>query len=79
MLPIAPIEILSSAIGYQFNDAGVVEIQIQIACEEQDTDMLLAPIDLSFNLEVGGYTQLGGGLVFANNEQFYEDINTNKG
>ena len=77
MQTMQPIEILSSAIGYQFNDAGVVQVEIIIGCED-NYDNLLDPIILSFYLAVGGYTQLGGGLVTSNNGEYYLDVMTNR-
>jgi hypothetical protein len=77
MQPIEPISLATNVIGYQFNDAGVVQIEIIIACED-NYDNLLDPIILSFYLAVGGYTELGGGLVTSNDEEYYADIDTNK-
>ena len=78
MQTMQPIELLSSAIGYKFNDAGVVQIEIIIACED-NYDNLLDPIILSFYLAVGGYTQLGGNVITSNDEEYFLDVDTNKG
>ena len=62
MQPIAPITYNSNIIGYQFTDVGIVFVEIIIACESNYGE-LLDPIQLSFYLDVGNYTNSGGSGV----------------
>tara|TARA_R110002012_G_scaffold308828_2_gene515498 strand:+ start:755 stop:1519 length:765 start_codon:yes stop_codon:yes gene_type:complete len=79
MQPIAPIQLNTDVIGYQFTDIGVVFVEIIIACEDNYGE-LLDPIQLSFFLDVGNYTNLGGGFVLqdAIPDEAIELSNTNK-
>ena len=80
MQPIAPIESNTNVIGYQFTDVGVVFVEIIIGCEGY-YDELLDPILLSFYLDVGNYTNMGGGFVVPNDNASIDaielELNTN--
>ena len=49
----------SNLIGYQFNDIGIANVEVIIACIDQ-YDNLLEPVSVSFNINVGNFLELGG-------------------
>ena len=79
MQPIAPITYNSDIIGYQFTDIGVVFVEIIIACEGYYGEQEDA-IQLSFFLDVGNYTNMGGCFVVPDSTpmEALEISNTNK-
>lgn len=77
MQPIAPIQLNTDVIGYQFTDIGVVFVEIIIACEDNYGE-LLDPIQLSFFLDVGNYTNNGGSFSVTDNISNELLSNTNK-
>lgn len=80
MQPIAPITYNSDIIGYQFTDIGVVFVEIIIACEGYYGEQEEA-IQLSFFLDVGNYTNMGGGFVVPDSTPIEAELvsNANQG